>query len=123
MSQEESKVQIVQKASAMNLKKILFNLSNSIAYAEDIIRQEGLRYNAKKIMGDTINKMRRIQQDFTSSVSFEYAKAIREEITENAESTSYQNVCDMMALMDDKQRVQLEDYASEILTKSNIIAV
>ena len=123
MSQEESKVQIVQKASAMNLKKILFNLSNSIAYAEDIIRQEGLRYNAKKIMGDTINKMRRIQQDFTSSVSFEYAKAIREEITENAESTSYQNVCDMMALMDDKQRLQLEDYASEILTKSNIIAV
>ena len=123
MSQEQSKVQIVQKASAMNLKKILFNLSNSIAYAEDIIRQEGLRYNAKKVMGDTINKMRRIQQDFTSSVSFEYAKAIREEITENAESTSYQNVCDMMALMDDKQRLQLEDYASEILTKSNIIAV
>jgi hypothetical protein len=29
----------------------------------------------------------------------------------------------MMALMDDGQRVQLEDYASEILTKANIKAV
>jgi|688.fasta_scaffold163258_5 hypothetical protein len=113
----------VRQASAMNIKKILFNLANSIAYAEDIIRQEGLRQTSKKIMVDTINKMKRIQMDFTSSVSFEYAKAIRDEITENSESASYQNVCDMMALMDDGQRVQLEDYASEILTKANIKAV
>lgn len=101
--------------AVMNFKKILMNCTNNIKYAEQIIISEGLKMNAKDFMNAIIARNRWIVKELELRTSRELAQTVKREISENDESISFQNVIDMMALMDDNERLELEDLASEII--------
>ena len=101
--------------AVMNFKKILMNCTNNIKYAEQIIISEGLKMNAKDFMNAIIARNRWIVKELELRTSRELAQTVKKEISENDESISFQNVIDMMALMDDNERLELEDLASEII--------
>ena len=101
--------------AVMNLKKILMNCTNNIKYAEQTIIDENLKMNAKDFMNQIISRNRWCVKELELRTSREMAEVIRKEISQNDESTSFQNVVDMMALMNDTERLALEDYANEIL--------
>lgn len=101
--------------AVMNFKKILMNCTNNIKYAEQIIISEGLKMNAKDFMNAIIARNRWIVKELELRTSKELAQTVKKEISENDESISFQNVIDMMALMNDNERLELEDYASEII--------
>jgi len=102
--------------STMNLKKIMLNCTNNVKYAEQTIIDENLKMNAKDFMNQIISRNRWCVKELELRTSREMADVIRKEISHNDESTSFQNVIDMMALMDDHERLELEDYANQILT-------
>ena len=101
--------------AVMNFKKILMNCVNNIKYCEQIIISEGLKMNAKDFMNQIIFRNRWIVKELELRTSRELAETVKKEISENDESISFQNVIDMMALMDDNERLELEDLASEII--------
>ena len=101
--------------STMNLKKIIMNCTNNVRYAEQIIIDERPSMRAKDFINQIIARNKWCIRELELKVSPELAQMIKKEISENDESTSFQNVIDMMALMDDDDRLKLEDYANEIL--------
>ena len=108
--------QITMTESAMNFKKILLNCANNIKYCEQIIISDGLTMRSKYFMNAIISRNRWVIKELELRTSRELAETVKREISENDESISFQNVIDMMALMNDSERLQLEDYANEILT-------
>jgi hypothetical protein len=103
----------------MNLKKIIMNCTNNVRYAEQIIIDERPSMRSKDFINQIIARNKWCIRELELKVSPELAQMIKKEISENDESTSFQNVIDMMALMDDDDRLKLEDYANEILQSKN----
>lgn len=103
------------ESSAMYIKQILINTANSIKTSEMVIIDSKLQGNAKNKFLQIINKLRGVEKEIYLSVSPEYAKIIKDEVLENWESLSFQNITTMMAIMDDKQRSILEECAGHIL--------
>lgn len=104
-----------KNSSAMYIKQILMNTANSIKTSEMVIIDGKLQGNSKNKILHIINKLRGVEKEIYLSVSTEYAKVIKEEVLENWESLSFQNVTTMMASMDDNQRRILEECAGHIL--------
>jgi len=101
--------------TVMNFKKVLMNCANNIKYCDQIIIEENLKMDAKDFMNAIISRNKWIIRELELRTSKEFAEIIKKEISDNDESISFQNVIDMMALMDDDDRLKLEDFANEIL--------
>ena len=104
------------KVAAMYIKQILINTANSIKDAEMVIIEEKLAGNAKNKFLMIINRLRGVEKDIYLSVSSEQAKVIKEEVLNNWETLSYQNVVTMMSSMSDDQRATLEEVCGAILS-------
>lgn len=104
------------KSAAMYIKQILINTANSIKDAEMVIIEEKLAGNAKNKFLMIINRLRGVEKDIYLGVKPEFAKIIKEEVLNNWETLSFQNVVTMMATMSDEQRATLEQAAGFILS-------
>lgn len=104
-----------KNSSAMYIKQILMNTANSIKTSEMVIIDSKLQGNAKNKFLQIINKLRGVEKEIYLSVSPEYAKIIKDEVLENWDTMSAQNIMVMMSTMDDIQRQTLEECAGHIL--------
>lgn len=100
---------------ALYIKQLLMNTANSIKIAEMIIIEGKLQYSGKDRMNGIIKRLRGVEKDIYLQVDPEQAKVIKDEVLENWESLSFQNITTMMASMDDNQRRILEECAGHIL--------
>lgn len=98
------------------LKTSLLLLSNTIKYYRHFMLELKPEKNAKNFCNFQLKKMESIYKDILHKTSPEVAKIIDDELINNWETLSVQNVLGMMVQMDDEQRRQVEEFAESILS-------
>lgn len=103
------------KNSTFSIKTILVNCANNAKYCDEIIREEKLQGQSKKLFKDVERKMLSVERDFRMLTSDELAKEIKKEVSDNWETLSFHNINVAMHAMNDAQRQILESVCSHIL--------
>lgn len=99
------------------IKTVLTLLANAEKYLDHFILETKPQRNMKNFFNFELNKIKSISKDLMIMAGPENAKIIREEIINNWETLSIQNVLGMMIQMTDDERRIIEEYTEKILNK------
>lgn len=97
------------------LKSILTFAMLGEKCAEQVIIDNGLKFNAKNKMEMIGRRFKGVINDITQSTSEEYSNIIRAEVTENWESFSFMNILHIVMMMIDEERATVEKFCAQLL--------
>ena len=103
--------------ATLYIKTVLTLLANAEKYLDHFIIETKPQRDMKKFFNFELNKIKSISNDLIMMAGPKHSKIIREEITDNWETLSVQNVLGMMIQLTDKERRIVEEYTEKILNK------
>jgi hypothetical protein len=99
------------------IKTVLTLLANAEKYLDHFILETKPKRNVKQFFNFELNKIRSITNDLIMMAGPTHSKTIRDEITNNWETLSIQNVLGMMVMMTDEEKRKVEEFTEKLLNK------
>jgi hypothetical protein len=103
--------------ATLYIKTVLTLLANAEKYLDQFIIETKPKHQAKHFFNFELNKLKSISDDLILMAGPEHSKTIRDEITNNWETLSVQNVLGMMIQLTDEEKRLVEEYTEKILNK------
>jgi len=103
--------------ATLYIKTVLTLLANAEKYLEQFMIETKPVQQAKQFFKFELGKLKSISDDLIMMAGPEHAKTIREEITDNWETLSIQNVLGMMVQLTDEEKRLVEEYTEKVLNK------
>ena len=104
-------------SATLYIKTVLTLLSNAYKYLDQFIIETKPVQKPKQLLKFELNKIKSILDDLIMMAGPEHAITIREEITNNWETLSIQNVLGMMVQLSDEEKRKVEEYTEKVLNK------
>jgi len=102
------------------IKTVLTSLSIAEKYLDQFIIETKPIMNNKKFLNFELKKIQSITKDINIVAGPKNSKIINDEILNNWNTLAINNVLQMMVMMKDKERLELEKVAEDLLNKKNI---
>jgi hypothetical protein len=99
------------------IKTVLTSLSIAEKYLDQFIIETKPVMDTKKFLNFELKKIQSITKDINIVAGPQNSKIINDEILNNWDTLAVNNVLQMMVMMDDKKRLELENFAEELLNK------
>ena len=99
------------------IKTVLTSLSIAEKYLDQFIIETKPVMDTKKFLNFELKKIQSITKDINIVAGPQNSKIINDEILNNWDTLAVNNVLQMMVIMDDKKRLELENFAEELLNK------
>ena len=102
------------------IKTVLTSLSIAEKYLDQFIIETKPIMDNKKFLNFELKKIQSITKDINIVAGPKNSKIINDEILNNWDTLAVNNVLQMMVMMKDKERLELEKFAEDLLNKKNI---
>jgi hypothetical protein len=102
------------------IKTVLTSLSIAEKYLDQFIIETKPAMDNKKFLNFELKKIQSITKDINIVAGPQNSKIINDEILNNWDTLAINNVLQMMVMMDDEKKIELEKVAEDLLTKQNI---
>ena len=103
--------------ASLYIKTVLTLLANAEKYLDQFIIEAKPTQHAKHTLNFQLKKLKSISDDLMMLAGPEHAKVIKEEIRDNWDVLSIQNVLGMMVSLTDEERIKVENYTEQVLNK------
>jgi len=111
---------ITMDNATLCIKTVLTSLSIAEKYLDQFIIETKPIMDNKKFLNFELKKIQSITKDINIVAGPKNSKIINDEILNNWDTLAVNNVLQMMVMMNDKKRLELEKVAEDLLNKKNI---
>lgn len=104
--------------TTFNLAKGLYHVQNAIVYFEHIHKQPEVRFDRKYFLQQQINKLKSISTAFTSELTPESARILREEM--ESDTMVFEAIKNKLVSMCQADRWKVEEYIDKLLNQNQL---